>query len=300
MTNPVYSLIDAATNGWINIKRNFTPTTTGTYYLGFHAFTPNYAGDYIDIDDVSVKEAADCSTVNAFPWIENFSSGLPECWQVLGGDEYGNSWIFGTLSGNVIAASFSYLTDGETYGVAVTPDNWLITRQLALGSGSYELSFQVGALSNNDYNENYSVLVSTTGTNTSDFTAIHTETLTNANFKTVTLPLSSYAGQNIYIAFRHWGCTDKYALLLDDVEVSGVSSVPTVNNNKINITQNNGEAFVTVSENSTVRVLDVSGRVFGVYNAEANSTLNIYQPAGLYLFEVRSNSGISTHKLIIK
>jgi hypothetical protein len=41
--------------------------------------------------------------------------------------------------------------------------------------------------------------------------------------KTVNLSLGDYSGQIIYIAFRHWDCTDQYALVIDDVEIHKVS-----------------------------------------------------------------------------
>ncbi|MCL2596153.1 MAG: T9SS type A sorting domain-containing protein [Paludibacter sp.] len=79
------------------------------------------------------------------------------------------------------------------------------------------------------------------------------------------------------------------------------SSVTDINStNNINISQNDGQVSVTVSENSTVRVLDMTGRLMGTYYATSNSTLNINQQPGLYLFEVQSSNGISTKKVLIK
>ena len=40
--------------GWNLVQATFTPTTTGNYYIGFHAFTPGGQGDYIAVDDVKV------------------------------------------------------------------------------------------------------------------------------------------------------------------------------------------------------------------------------------------------------
>ena len=78
------------------------------------------------------------------------------------------------------------------------------------------------------------------------------------------------------------------------------SSIPVVNGNEINIFQNNGEINVVVSEKSDIRILDMLGRVLGKYNVAANATLKVYQPAGIYLLEVRSGGTVSTHKVILK
>ena len=171
-----------------------------------------------DSKTVTVKNTI-CNAITSFPWTENFTLEvgqlMPDCWQTLGGDEVGNQWIFGTLTGgNGVAGSFSY------YYTALHPDNWLVTPQLVLDA-DYKLTFRVGAADQPYHAEKYSVLVSTTGTNiNSDFTEIYTETLSEGSFKTVILPLSAYAGQSIYVAFRHWDCTGMGNLLLDDVKVS--------------------------------------------------------------------------------
>ena len=78
------------------------------------------------------------------------------------------------------------------------------------------------------------------------------------------------------------------------------SSIPVVNGNQINIFQHNGEVNVLVSEKSEVRILDIYGRVLGNYNVNANSTLKVYQPAGIYLIEVKNNGEVSTHKVVVK
>ena len=246
-----------------------------------------------DSKTITVKNVV-CNTVTSFPWIDEFAVA-PDCWTVLGGDEYGNNWFYAALDGNGLLASYS------SYQIPFHPDNWLVSPQLALGNNDYTLSFKVRALSSSYFAEKYSVLISKTGMDIeNDFTEIHTETLTGSVFKTVTLPLSSYANESVYVAFRHWDCTDMSALILDDVSVDIKTVIPVVTGNEINIYQNNGNVFIEFSENSSVRLLDVSGRVLGNYNVAANSTLSINQPSGIYLLEVRSNGNVSTHKLVVK
>ncbi|MCL2098670.1 MAG: choice-of-anchor J domain-containing protein, partial [Bacteroidales bacterium] len=161
-----------------------------------------------------------CAAVS-LPFIETFAGGMPDCWQNIDADGDDYYWIFGTLDGKPVAASQSWDTDGWFFDWPLYPDNWLITPQLVLPAGSsYVLSYTVGAVDPSYYWENYSVLVSTTGTNiNTDFTTIHTETLTEGDLKTVVLNLDAYAGESIYIAFRHHDCDDVYMLVLSDVKV---------------------------------------------------------------------------------
>ena len=58
MTTSVYVNTDTRLNDWTEITYNFTPTTSGTYYIGFHAFTPTDEGDFIGLDDVLIAESA--------------------------------------------------------------------------------------------------------------------------------------------------------------------------------------------------------------------------------------------------
>jgi len=263
------------------------------------------SGDQVSDNDSKTITVTNtiCANITSFPWTENFND--PDnlaCWQMLGGDDYGDSWFPASFEGNPngFMASLSQMDFLGMFMIPLNPDNWLVTPKLVLGNANYSLSFKVASVAEAPYNvEKYSVLVSTTGTAISNFTAIHTETITSSNMKTVTLPLNTYAGQSIYIAFRHWD-SEGYALILDDVSVAGASNIPVVNGNEINIFQNNGEVNVIVSENSKIRVLDMLGRVLGNYNVGANSTLKVSQPAGVYLLEVRNGGAVSTHKVIVK
>lgn len=79
-------------------------------------------------------------------------------------------------------------------------------------------------------------------------------------------------------------------------------SVPTVELNKINIYPNpsNGEVNINVSENSLVKVYDVTGRIVEEHNVNANSTLNFNQSKGVYSVQIESNGVVKTQKLIIQ
>ncbi len=152
----------------------------------------------------------------------------PADWTNVDADEDGNLWfIYSNIdvgsevayAGDNSAGSASYVN-----GVgALNPDNYLITPQVSISS-DYVLTYAIGAQDPSFPAEKYSVLVSTTGTDIEDFTdEIHSETLSDGDWHLNEFPLSSYDGQDIYIAFRHFDVTDQFYLKLDEVFVGTIS-----------------------------------------------------------------------------
>jgi hypothetical protein len=126
----------------------------------------------------------------------------------------------------------AYSVDGTWF--ALTPDNWLVTPMIYLdnvaGDEIVELTFKVGTGAQTPAfkQENYSVLISTASQNDpDDFTTLWTETLATTTpqneLQLRALDLSAYAGQEVFIAFRHHDVTDMDRLLLDDVMVEVVT-----------------------------------------------------------------------------
>ena len=156
---------------------------------------------------------------------EDFENGIPATWLNIDADNDSYAWMEGTAPGvsgnngsNGCAYSCSYYD-----GTVLTPDNWLITPAVTL-TGNSDLTFWVAAQDASYAAEHYGVYISTTGTATSNFTLLFEETL-NANggakvqgtWKQKTISLANYTGQTVYIAFRHFNCTDMFYLNLDDV-----------------------------------------------------------------------------------
>ena len=108
-------------------------------------------------------------------------------------------------SGNYGAMSRSW-NNNTAYSV----DNWLITPQVTLDG---TLRFWV--LDDGSYHEHYDVYVSTTGNDLADFTLLYSPGEASATWTEVSVDLSSYAGQQGYIALRHTDNDQDY-LLIDD------------------------------------------------------------------------------------
>ncbi|MBR1770344.1 MAG: choice-of-anchor J domain-containing protein, partial [Bacteroidales bacterium] len=143
---------------------------------------------------------------------EGFENGIPDDWTVI--DSYGwEEWTasdYYPRTGNY-SAFLEYQEDGE---------DWLITPLVMPTANNHVLSFWLY----NEYSDYadytiFTIEVSTTGTSTSDFTVVHTVTYPDFDYEQVTVDLSDYIDQPIYIAF-HVIDEDGTNTYIDDV--SGV------------------------------------------------------------------------------
>ena len=236
-----------------NMQNPRTVTVTGNA-----TYTATFASD------------ASCA-VTSFPWTEGFEGGIGACWSTIDNNSDGYGWEalggFGNNGSSYSAASYSYVN-----GVgALTPDNWLVSPAIVVpATGSYDLSWAVSA-SNNDYpEEHYAVYVATAKTVAAftATTAVYEETLTAAQWATRTVSLAAYAGQTVYVAFRHYNCTDQYFMAIDDVTITaGAAPQPT-------------QYTVTAVSNNAAWGTVTGG---GTYNAGAMATLTA-TPASGYRF----------------
>ena len=152
---------------------------------------------------------------------ESFESGSvpPPSWTSIDSDGDGNNWFVGNTGyephdGSNVAVSASYDSG------ALIPDNWLISPQLSISADTALIKYWIKAQDPDWVGEKYSVYVSTSGNSVSNFTEeIYTETLTSADWGERLHYLSGYSGQSIYIAFRHYDCTDMFQIVLDDITI---------------------------------------------------------------------------------
>ena len=172
---------------------------------------------------------------------EGFENGIPSDWAVIDADGDGYNWQRSSVmmagysitphTGEDMVSSQSY--DG-TNQMALTPDNYLVTPMTLVYAGN-QFSFWACAQDASYAAEHFGVAVSTTSqTDPSAFTTIQEWTLTakdshNTNGITrsgnrttgswyeYNVDLSAYAGQMVYIAIRHFNCTDMFYINIDDV-----------------------------------------------------------------------------------
>lgn len=167
----------------------------------------------------------------------NFDNGSLIDWTTIDADGDGRNWQntsefanqgFG-IENTFCAASISY--DNEIG--AITPDNYLVFNQkCAITTGS-KLRFSVAAQSKDAANEHYGVYVSTKSkTNAIDYVLVYEETLTAGEVAAdmtqgawfeKEIDLGDYAGQNVYVAFRHFNSADNFWIKLDNVSLTNTA-----------------------------------------------------------------------------
>ncbi|MDY0078831.1 MAG: choice-of-anchor J domain-containing protein, partial [Bacteroidales bacterium] len=157
-------------------------------------------------------------------FFEGFEDGnLPTGWVVYDqdGDTYNwsNSAIefstFDAHTGLYCMASASFRNDVG----ALTPNNWLVTPAIEIGDASL-LSFWIDAQDPLYTAEQYYVHVSTTGNAVADFTETVYSGVPLGAWSEVTVDLSAFTGETVYIAFQHADVSDMYFIKLDDVAVT--------------------------------------------------------------------------------
>lgn len=227
------------------------------------------------------------------------------CWKFIDADGDGYGWDLNTWNnsdyhhnGQNAASSASYI---NTIGV-LDPDNWMITPQLIIPDEGATLKYYVGGVDANYYSEHYSILVSTTGANISDFTnTLVSNTVSNVNFTQKSYDLSSFAGQNIRIAFRHHNSPDMFWMLIDDIEViagqhAGINDI----NAQVALYPNPTSGILNVLTEGLqeVSILDVNGRnIMTTHNSVIDMT---DLTNGVYFVRVITANGISTQKIVKK
>lgn len=132
------------------------------------------------------------------------------------------------------SSGYAYSESFNQYGIPLTPDNYMATAdKFTIGSSSL-LRFWASAQDVNYAGEHFGVAVSTAGnTSASDFTTIAEWTMTakgeqgkgqrgskeQGTWYLYEVDLSSYAGQELYIAIRHFNSTDLFYICVDDLEL---------------------------------------------------------------------------------
>ena len=150
---------------------------------------------------------------------EDFENGLPDTWTTIDNNGDGYNWYVDNDTeqahgGTHMAASASYVFDSGDH--ILSPDNWLITPQVEL-KGTMSVWLRSALAWEPD---NFAIYVSTTGNSIEDFnTILVAETLAGGEYTEYTADLSSYNGQEGYIAIRHFNSEGKMRLLLDDFRI---------------------------------------------------------------------------------
>lgn len=278
----------------------FAPTTAG-------AQTGTVVLSATNVEDVNISltgDAMDCSAAASLPFVEDFEDELTDCWTNIDNDGDGYSWQLMTdYDDYAHSGSGLYTSASWVGGTVLTPDNWLITPKIAIPAEGANMEYWVGPQDPDYPEEHYQVMVSTTGTNVSDFTStLVDETLSESVWVRRSVNLD-FGGQEIYIAFVHNNCSDVFRINLDDINITaGTSGVEESELSQVSIYPNPATTMLNVrAENfREVQIINFLGQV--VYSA--NITDNEFQinvsnlSNGVYF--VRLNGETTTTQKFIK
>ena len=161
--------------------------------------------------------------VTSLPWNYSFiTDSISDCWTNIDADGDSLYWMY---IANYGAVSFSYISDGETYEYSLTPDNWLISPKVTLPATGADFHYTYMNMAA-DYPDHIGIFVSTTNTDPSSFTLLEQYTAVPADtvWQTRTVSLAAYAGQQVYIAIRHYNSDDNYAFIVGSVSITAGST----------------------------------------------------------------------------
>ena len=249
-----------------------------------------------------------CEAQN-LPWSCGFeSSDNLSCWKFIDQDGDGYGWDVDAFTGNTnyvhsgngVIGSASYINNVG----ALSPDNWMITPELVIPAEGATLEYYIGPVDQNYYQEYYSILVSTSGSNPSDFTyTIFAGVVDRASWTKKTRSLAGFAGQTIRIAFRHHNIRDMYWMLIDDIKVTAgnTANIDGVENTNVALYPNPVTNILNIEAQGIqeVNVMDVNGRT--VMTEQNTNRIDMSNLAnGVYFVRVITTEGVSTQKIAKK
>lgn len=290
----------------------YAPTTAGSQN-GTVTLTSGSLSATINVSGFGL----DCSAPINLPFNEDFEDeGTLECWIFVDADGDGYLWDpsylrdlqdedtgegYGHNGSYGMVASSSWLSSTG----ALTPDNWLITPEIIIPTTytTVTLSWYAKGQDPSYAAENYAVLVSTTGSNTNNFNTTLYEGQTTGDWEQHTANLSSYVGQTIRLAFRHYNVTDMFWLDLDDISITGTTGVNEFENN-VTIYPNPANNVLNINANSNinrVEIFNTMGQMVGSFDAnDLNTQINTTHFAnGVYTVKIETENGTSTQKFTV-
>ena len=142
-------------------------------------------------------------------------------WTLVDADADGYNWTY-IQGDDAHSASGCLFSSSFVSSGILDPDNWLISANpVSVPSIGYYLTWFVKEY-DAPYPDHYSVYVSTSASlsDIASSSPLFSESVSHTSWQFRSLDLSAYAGQSVYIAFRHHESANMSSLFLDDVSVA--------------------------------------------------------------------------------
>lgn len=236
-------------------------------------------------------------------------------WTTIDNDGDGYNWRINHDATNLFAVSDSWKS-GVMGNGALIPENYLVSPKINLTglSGTVKLRFTIQIPDPLLVEEHYKVAVSTTGNKVMDFkNIVLEETCTAADYyenlpswKERLVDLTPYIGQNIYLTWCHFNCTNMYQIQLDSIQVSYSTNVNLGNceQTQVAVYPNpvNDKLLITGSfENAQLQLFTTDGRkVYQSAKESKQAEINVSSlENGLYVLKINSPKWIITKQVNI-
>ena len=163
----------------------------------------------------------------AWDFEQDFAEGNILDWTLIDADGDSHNWQLPLTDGmghngsNGMLVSYSYDNASTS---PLTPNNYLVSPRITIPEGGM-ISFWASAMDESYPAEHFAVAISTTVNDSpSAFTTLHEWTLgaksnRQGNWYNFSADLSNYAGQEAYLAIRHFNVSDQFAICIDDVYI---------------------------------------------------------------------------------
>ena len=230
-----------------------------------------------------------------------FDNSTMEGWTTIDANNDGYDWVLGSEIGGVYLASGASLAGSghdasadlvcsgsysNATSSAITPDNYLVAPAQINAQAGASISFYACAQDNSYAAEHFGVAVSTTTATASAFTMVQEWTMTaksapmaenagiirgtraQGSWYNYNVDLSSYAGQTIWVAIRHFNCNDQFILNVDDITVYDGSAKAAPRGNREFMSFNLYRRNNIVNEEPELIAEGISGDVFEYTDAE--------------------------------
>ena len=197
------------------------PKNSYTHYIWLNYVDQEYDsyGAYSTFPDVLVPYVPE-PIVTIFS--DGFENGLAG-WTLFDADGDGNNWQLASSS-TTAPHSGDYCLEGDSYisGTgALDPDNYAFTPAIELPTDECYLRYWVSSYSDS-WPEHYAVYITMAepAASIDNCSLLYDGSSGDSEFEKIELAIpTEYAGQTVYICFRHFESSDNWRMYLDDVSI---------------------------------------------------------------------------------
>lgn len=235
--------------------------------------------------------------VNAQVLVEEFDVDPTSTgWSIIDNDGDENNWYhLGEDAPTILGhdGNPGIMTSASWVGIAINPDNLLITPEL---NNATEVTYYVCAQDANYPSDVYALMASSTGTAVDDFTVVFEETLTAKDQgawyqRTQELPEGTK-----YVAWRHYKSSDWFRINLDGVSIEGgENSINELQAQGIRVVAGKGMITISSPEAAVAQIYNVTGQLVNTVSLSKTQT-TVQLSAGVYLVRV----GKAVQKVLVK